>query len=478
MPAKVRPQSAVSAEGAPASRRESAIDVQNRILLADDGRQSHGALKRIAPALSAVVHQARTATDALGQAARVSYDAIIIDSVLARETPSLLEQLNAMQTTTALLWSGDGPRLPAGVSLPGNLLGSFRKPWDNEEIEAALRRAFALSRARRARPARLPAEGAIFERVMLIGSPVDTRRLGRLLNARIAPGGLVQAASLEAALTLLGQQAFDIVLTDLCLPDSCGLDPVVRIRRINNQTPIVVLTSSDDRPLSDQVLQAGAQDVLLKTELDSHSLLRSVTHAQQRQRAQAHLHHGVLHDELTSLPRRTLLHQRIANAVARSRRSGNTFAVVYLDIDHFKRINDTHGHDVGDAVLVAVSQRLESAVREYDTVARLGGDEFAILLDSLDDVSEAELVAQRVQLSLAPPVLLARQKLEITASMGISVFPAGGRDAEDLLRSADQAMYLAKRAGRNTYSLLPLVHDSELRPAESSVSTLRSKSNR
>jgi diguanylate cyclase (GGDEF)-like protein len=164
----------------------------------------------------------------------------------------------------------------------------------------------------------------------------------------------------------------------------------------------------------------------------------------------------------------------MANALARSRRMGNTFAVIYVDLDHFKRINDTHGHDVGDAVLVAVSTRLKAAVREYDTVARIGGDEFAILLDTLDDVAEAETVARRVLSSLAPPVRVADQDLAVTASMGISVFPDGGDAAEELLRSADRAMYRAKRAGRNTYSLTPPARDSQA-PRESfgPVSALR-----
>jgi diguanylate cyclase (GGDEF)-like protein len=176
-----------------------------------------------------------------------------------------------------------------------------------------------------------------------------------------------------------------------------------------------------------------------------------------------------LHDELTRLAKRTLLNQRIANALARSRRMGNTFALIYVDLDHFKRINDTHGHDVGDAVLVAVSNRLKSAVREYDTVARIGGDEFAILLDTLDDNIEAETVARRVLASLAPPVRVAEQDLIVTASMGISVFPDGGDAADDLLRSADRAMYRAKRAGRNTYSVNPLARDS-CAPRESAAS--------
>ena len=298
--------------------------------------------------------------------------------------------------------------------------------------------------------------------MLLLGSQADYRRIQRMTRLWFSPGGLVHASTLEEAVSLLGQQSFDLVLTEFSLPDACGLDPVVRIRRVSSQTPIVVFSALEDSALFDQALQAGAQDVLLKPEVDRKALFRAMWHARERQRAQAHLQHGALHDELTSLAKRTLLQQRISHALARSRRIGNTFAVMYIDLDHFKRINDTFGHDAGDAVLVAVSRRLESAVREYDTVARLGGDEFAILLDSLDGAAEAEIVAQRVLASLAPPVRVQQRDLDITASMGISVFPGGGTGAEELLRNADQAMYCAKRAGRNTYSLLPLLDSGVL----------------
>jgi diguanylate cyclase (GGDEF)-like protein len=367
-----------------------------------------------------------------------------------------------MQGEAAVLLSGEGLHFPSGLALRGNLLGSLKKPWDPEELEAALGRCFELSRARRAARARQRAARVCFERVLLVGGSANMRRVSELVRSWVAKGGLVQATSLDEALLLLGQQSFDVALTDLCLPDACGLDAVVRMRRSDSPVPLVVLMASQDVALSDQALQAGAQDVLCKGEIDGANLLRSMRHARGRQRAQARLQHGMLHDELTSLAKRTLLHQRIANALARSRRMGNTFAVIYIDLDHFKSINDTHGHDVGDAVLVAVSHRLRAAVREYDTVARLGGDEFAILLDTLDDPAEAETVAQRVLCSLAPPVRVSQHDLEVTASMGISVFPQGGTGADDLLRSADQAMYCAKRAGRNTYSLTPLVDDAAL----------------
>lgn len=444
-------------------RREASGGGERRVLLVDESRQSRALLERSTRGLDATVHHARSVNDALWHAMNFSYDALLVDSTLGGESPlSLLEQLRAMQAAAAVLLSGESLCLPAGFALQGNLLGSLKKPWDPEELEAALSRCFELSRARRARSARQRASRVCFESVLLVGASPGMRRVHQMIRGWVAKGGLVQASSLEEGLLLLGQQSFDVALTDLCLPDACGLDAVVRIRRSESPVPLVVLTASQDLAWSDQALQAGAQDVLCRGEIDGANLLRSMRHARERQRAQARLHHGVLHDELTSLAKRTLLHQRIANALARSRRMGNTFAVIYIDLDHFKSINDTHGHDVGDAVLVAVSHRLRAAVREYDTVARLGGDEFAILLDTLDDPAEAETVAQRVLCSLAPAVRVSQHHLEVTASIGISVFPQGGTAADDLLRSADQAMYSAKRAGRNTYSLTPLIDEAAL----------------
>jgi diguanylate cyclase (GGDEF)-like protein len=449
-----------------------------RVLLVDEARQSHALLERIATRVGASVHHARSTASGLRHARDCHYDSIIVDTSFGCDTVlPLLEQLRTLQATAGILLSGTSVPFPQGFTLGNNLLGSLDKPWDDDAIEAALRRSFELSRARRDQRSGPATQRVPFERLLLIGQSPALRRCGRMLQSSVSVGGLSVAPNLEEALTLLARQSFDCVLTELYLPDGCGMDAVVRIRQHSNQTPILVLAPHDDMALGEQALHAGAQDVLLEHEIEPAVLVRSIRHARQRQRAQCHLYHGVLHDELTSLAKRTLLNQRIANSVARSRRMGNTFALIYVDLDHFKRINDTHGHDVGDAVLVAVSTRLKSAVREYDTVARLGGDEFAILLDTLDDVAEAETVARRVLSSLAPPVRVAEQELAVTASMGISVFPAGGGAADELLRSADRAMYRAKRAGRNTYSLNPSASDSSA-PRQSSgpVSALRRNS--
>jgi diguanylate cyclase (GGDEF)-like protein len=449
--------------------RESEPD-SPRVLLIDEARESHGLLERIATRVGASVHHARTVASGLRHAFECHYDALIVDTALgAKVVLPLLEQLSARQVDAGVLLSGDGLTFPDGFSLGGNLLGSLDKPWDDEEVEAALRRSFELSLARRSdRPSGVY-HRRHFESVLLIGRSSALRRCARMLQSAVSTAGLSIAESLEHALALCAHQSFDVALTELCLPDACGLDAVVKIRQHQNQLPVLVLAEHLDSALGDQALHAGAQDVLIVSELDASSLTRSMQHARQRQRAQGHLYHGALHDELTSLAKRTLLNQRLANARARSQRMGNIFAVIYVDLDHFKRINDTHGHHVGDEVLVAVSNRLKSAVREYDTVARLGGDEFAILLDTLDDIVEAETVARRVLTSLAPPVRVADHELVVSASLGISVFPEGGECPDDLLRSADRAMYRAKRAGRNTYSINPPGRESSAPRELSSV---------
>lgn len=440
------------------------------MLLIDEAQGSHAVLERIALRSAAVVHHARHVTDALRYVRACSYDVLILDSSSAEGCLlDVLEQLGSAQPTAALLLIASDTGFPPGLCRVPNVLGSFERPWDDTELEFALRRGFEASAARRAARqaggARPP-----FERVLVAGGDEQVRALTALLHGAVSRGGVVPATRLDDAVALLAQQPFDVALTTTGLPDACGLDAILRLRRQSPHTPVVLVTDVDDPTNDDQALQAGAQDVLAQAELDAVKLTRALRHARQRQRREAHLHHDVQHDELTRLAKRALFRERIQNALARSRRIGNTFGVIYIDLDHFKWINDNYGHDVGDGVLVAVSERLRAAVREYDTVARLGGDEFAILLDTLDEPAEAESVAQRVLRSLSLPVEVDNQRLGVTASIGISVFPDGGSAPDDLLRNADQAMYCAKRAGRNTYSLAPLAADLDLAPLSSSRS--------
>lgn len=159
------------------------------------------------------------------------------------------------------------------------------------------------------------------------------------------------------------------------------------------------------------------------------------------------------HDSLTGLPNRLLLYDRLDQAVKKSRRGKTSFALFFIDLDDFKKVNDTFGHAVGDHVLQAVGEALSQSVRVSDTVARLAGDEFALILYDVHGVADVEIVAHKISIALSHPLQDMDEKITITASVGVSLFPDHGSDADSLLRKADQAMYGAKNDGKNRYLL-------------------------
>ncbi len=157
------------------------------------------------------------------------------------------------------------------------------------------------------------------------------------------------------------------------------------------------------------------------------------------------------HDSLTGLPNRTLLNDRLTMGLALSRRSGNRLAVMMLDLDKFKVINDTMGHDIGDQLLKAVGERLASVTRKSDTVGRMGGDEFVLVLPQISQPANAAMLAQRILDIFREPFIFDGHRLNVTTSVGIAVYPDDGKEIEELLKSADTAMYWAKEQGRDDY---------------------------
>jgi diguanylate cyclase (GGDEF)-like protein/PAS domain S-box-containing protein len=172
-----------------------------------------------------------------------------------------------------------------------------------------------------------------------------------------------------------------------------------------------------------------------------------------RKRAEEQIEFHAYHDVLTQLPNRKLFTDRLRHALTHAKRSGKTVAVMFIDLDHFKSINDTLGHTAGDELLLEMAQRLRNCVREDDTVARLGGDEFTIILSDLRHPEDALAVAQKILDTVQKPVAIGATPVSTSASIGIALYPDDGGDAEALLRNADSAMYRAKEAGRNTYQL-------------------------
>jgi diguanylate cyclase (GGDEF)-like protein/PAS domain S-box-containing protein len=172
----------------------------------------------------------------------------------------------------------------------------------------------------------------------------------------------------------------------------------------------------------------------------------------QLKRHEQQLQHIAYHDALTGLPNRLLLGDRLSQAITQARRNGKMLAVLYLDLDSFKPINDNFGHEIGDLALIEVAHRLSDSLRDSDTVARLGGDEFVVLLADLSDFSECGQTAHRLLDCIIEPIILGEHRLYLSASIGISRYPDdGSTDTDILLRYADQAMYLAKTAGRNQF---------------------------
>ena len=172
---------------------------------------------------------------------------------------------------------------------------------------------------------------------------------------------------------------------------------------------------------------------------------------QERRQAQAQLAHLAHHDPLTDLPNRLLFAGHLQSSLARAERSRQTLALLFIDLDRFKEVNDTLGHALGDELLVEVGHRLAAQLRSGDLLARLGGDEFVCILEGVDTPREASRVAEKLIARIAEPLLLRQNEIRVSASIGISLYPADGMDSDNLLRAADTAMYEAKKHGRNTY---------------------------
>jgi diguanylate cyclase (GGDEF)-like protein/PAS domain S-box-containing protein len=414
-------------------------------------------------------------------------------------------------------------------------------------------------------------------------NPGDARLLREMFNEEGAHHTeMTHALCMKDAERHLADREVDLILLDLGLPDAEGVTAVRRVRIAAPRVPLVVLTGRDDEALAAQALQEGAQDYLIKGQIDSRGLLRALRYAIERktmeealfvekERAQvtlnsigdavvctnisgeitflnlvaekmtgwswqdaagrpmaevfkildaatreptsnpmaaamgqdrtvhlpsncilvrrdgfetpiedsvapihnregkatgavivfrdvstaramaAQMTHSAQHDFLTGLPNRMLLNDRVSQAIVLAPRHSKKVAVLFLDLDGFKHINDSLGHPIGDKLLQSIAKRLVSCVRSSDTVSRQGGDEFVVLLSEMEQAEDAAISALRILQAVAEAHTIDHHDLHVTTSIGVSVFPDDGKDAETLVKNADTAMYQAKENGRQSY---------------------------
>ena len=227
--------------------------------------------------------------------------------------------------------------------------------------------------------------------------------------------------------------------------------------------PIVVLSGQGDEDYAVEILNRGVQDYLVKWEGDGRTILRAIRYAIERKRAEVRLNYLARYDSLTGIPNRQYLRDQLGQATTRALRAARTMALLVLDLDRFKVVNETLGHEAGDMLLREVVQRLTGSVREGDVLARLGGDEFAVLLEDVEGPLEVEAVARNIGAAFQEPFDVGGRQVSVTASVGITVCPTDGTDPVALLNNADIAMYQAKEQGRNTVKFFtPSMHEEIL----------------
>jgi len=299
-------------------------------------------------------------------------------------------------------------------------------------------------------------------------NPGDIRLLQKILkDVKHIQFEWISAVNLAQAIQRIAGTRFDVILLDLSLPDSFGLDTLIKIKPHAGGVPIVIMSGLDNEKVALEALDKGAQDYLVKGQVDGNTFARMIRYAIQRrqmqevlresqERYEEQLIHNAFHDSLTGLPSRLLLINRLTQSIERLNRTPHyCFAVLFLDLDRFKIINDSLGHTLGDKLLIEVSRRLLRGIREIDTVtlARVGGDEFVILTDCIKGAVDAVRIADRIKMDLEASFTIEGYEVFTRASIGIALSTSEYKSPEEMIRDADTAMYRVKALGGSGYQL-------------------------
>lgn len=284
---------------------------------------------------------------------------------------------------------------------------------------------------------------------------------------------VIEASNGHETLDMFLRERPDLIFLDVEMPGMSGLEVCRRIRDMpqGESIPIMIVTGSDDRESIDQGFDAGATQYKTKPVnwsllgRDVHYMLRASQAFNSLKRQEDRLRYLAYYDPLTNLPNRRSFNEQLVRILRRSKRRNSFAALMFIDLDHFKRINDSIGHGRGDRLLVEIAKRLTLELREDDAInfvgdeddddqdgsteiARLGGDEFTVVLSDVPDTTHVEKIARRILESLSQPIALQSHNPVVTPSIGIAIYPMDGEDPDSLIRNADTAMYVAKAEGR------------------------------
>lgn len=281
-----------------------------------------------------------------------------------------------------------------------------------------------------------------------------------LLVAILHQAGYTQVSSTtepHEVFRLHQEHRYDLILLDLNMPGMDGFEVMQQLKQIEQDAYLPVLAITAQPRFKIAALEAGARDFITKpydlveVRQRIHNILEvRLLYKEVAEYARIHKELA-LQDPLTGLPNRRLLLDRLITLLRHAKRTQQRIAVMYLDLDGFKAVNDSHGHDCGDKLLIIAAERLRYAAREEDTIARLGGDEFMVVIGDIAEFSDADRPATNIIRALSEPYRIDGAIINVTASVGISFYPDDGIDVDELIRRADQALYDAKRAGKNRY---------------------------
>ena len=299
--------------------------------------------------------------------------------------------------------------------------------------------------------------------ILLVDDDVADRKIiRRTLAENAAEVKIVEASSVHEGLGIMQNQSFDVVLLDYRMPEMSGIEMVqeLRSRPDLGSTAIVMMSASENESLAVKCIEAGAQDFIQKADLERLNLHRAIIHSQKRFELEHKLHQNYLNvkhlaekDPLTGLSNRHHFNQLMDILLTRPNSGKADVALLLLDLDDFKYVNDTLGHDAGDRLLIEFSKRVKRLLRRHESFARLGGDEFAIILNGIKSTQQVRLVTQRIQQAMQEPIQLNGSEVYCKASIGAAIYPSQAQEKDQLIKCADVAMYKAKADGKGEIRL-------------------------